>query len=87
MIRIWAKVIKNEKIVKETIFEEFDTFKVELFYDYISQICEKLDIATPIILTKHIYHYMTFNNSTFLPQDFPEIVSFDKFVIEEASNY
>ena len=41
MIRIWAKVIKNEKIVKETIFEEFDTFKVELFYDYISQICEK----------------------------------------------
>ena len=52
-----------------------------------SSICEKLDIATPIILNKHIYHYVAFKNTTFLPVDFPESVDFDKFVIEEASNY
>lgn len=87
MVRIWAKILSDDKIVKETIFEDYSEFNINNFYDYMSTICEKLDIATPIILNKHIYHYVTFNNTTFLPVDFPESVDFDKFVIEEASNY
>lgn len=87
MIRIWAKIVKEEKIVKDTIFEEFTSFNPDNFFDYIATICEKLDIATPVILSKHIYHYLTFNCAVFYPQDFPEDVNFDTFVIEEASNY
>ncbi len=87
MVRIWAKVVKEEKILKDTIFFTQDNFEVASFYDYISDICQTLNIATPIILSKHIYHYTSFNTATFLPQDFPEDVDFDKFVIEEASNY
>ena len=87
MVRIWAKILSNDKIVKETIFEDNSEFNTNNFFDYLSIICERLDIATPIILNKHIYHYITFNNTTFLPVDFPENVSFYKFVLEEASNY
>ncbi len=87
MVRIWAKVMKDEKIVKQTIFEDYVLFDKANFYDYLATICERLDIATPIILSKHIYHYLSFNNTTFLPSDFPESVNFDKFVVEEASNY
>ena len=87
MVRIWAKVLSEEKILKDTIYEEFVPFNHENFYDYIASICSSLDIATPVILSKHIYHFLTFNNAVFFPQDFPEEVDFDKFIIEEASNY
>ena len=87
MIRIWAKVMKKEKIISQTIFEEVGEFDIEKFYDYVSQICQSLDIATPIILSKHLFHYVQFNNTTFIPNDFPEVVNFDKFILEEASKY
>lgn len=87
MVRIWAKVVKEEKILKDIIFEDFSQFNPDLFYDYISKICEDLDIATPVILSKHIFHYINFNNTIFTTNDFPEEIDFDKFVIEEASNY
>ena len=87
MVRIWAKVIKKDKIISDIIFERYETFSVDNFFDYISNICENLNIATPVILSKHIFHYLTFNLATFLPQDFPEEIDFDKFVIEEATNY
>lgn len=87
MIRIWAKVVKEEKILKSVIYEEFDTFNVANFFDYVAEICNQLDIATPVILNKHLSHYTQFNISVFLPSDFPEPVNFDKLVLEEASNY
>ena len=87
MVRIWARIVKNEKIVKETILENFAIFDPKDFFDYISTICESLDIATPVILSKHLSHYTIFNNCVFYPQDFPEHVSFDKMIVEEASNY
>ena len=87
MVRIWAKIMKEDKIVSDTIYENYETFKPESFFDYISNICETLNIATPVILSKHIFHYLTFNCASFLPQDFPEEVDFDKLIIEEASNY
>ena len=87
MVRIWAKIMKGDKILSDTIYENKENFNLENFFDYISTICESLNIATPVILSKHIFHYLTFNLATFLPQDFPEKIEFDKFVIEEASNY
>ena len=87
MVRIWAKIIKDDKIIRDTIFEKFETFNADNFFDYLSSICENLNIATPIILTKHIFHYLAFNLATFSNKDFPEEIDFDKLVIEEASNY
>ncbi len=87
MVRIWAKVLKEEKILKDTIYEDTSNFDSDNFFNYIADICQTLDIATPVILSKHLLHYVEFNTAIFLPQDFPEDVEFDKFIIEEASNY
>ena len=87
MVRIWAKIVKGEKILKDTIFEDFSSFSPDNFFEYISCICQELDIATPVILTEHIYHYISFNNATFFAPDFTEDIDFDRLVIEEASNY
>ena len=87
MVRIWGRIEKDNRIVKDAIFEDESNFYEENFLDYVSSLCETLNIATPIILSKHLSHYINFSNAVFFPTDFPEEVNFDKFIIEEASNY
>ena len=85
MVRIWAKLLKEEKILKDLIYEQEESFEIENFQTYMEDISGRLEISTPIVLTKHIKHYVCFNNAVFLPADFAEVVDFDKLVIEEAS--
>ncbi len=85
MVRIWAKTIKNNKIVKSYVYENIASFNKETFYLYVQEICHKMDIPTPVVLRYHIENYVNFTNCTFLPRDFVESVHFDKLVLEDAS--
>ncbi len=82
MFRIWAKVIKDGKIVKQLTYERGDKFTYSQFFTYLSDICEGLDIATPILLKTHIFNYAKFNTVRFLPRDFAEVPEFDKLVLD-----
>ena len=82
MFRIWAKVIKDHKIVNQLTYERADKFVYSQFFSYLSDICEGLDIATPILLKSHIFSYAKFNTVRFLPRDFAETPDFDRLVLE-----
>lgn len=82
MFRIWAKVIKDGKIIEQVTYEKDDKFTYSRFFNYLADICEELDIATPILLKTHIFNYAKFNTVRFLPRDFAESVEFDKLVLE-----
>lgn len=82
MFRIWAKVIKDGKIVKQLTYERGDKFTYSQFFTYLSDICEGLDIATPILLKTHIFNYAKFNTVRFLPRDFAEVPEFDRLVLD-----
>lgn len=82
MFRIWAKVINDGKITKQYVYEKDDKFVYSHFFNYLADICEELDIATPILIKTHIFNYAKFNVVTFLPRDFAESVEFDKLVLE-----
>lgn len=82
MFRIWAKVFKDGKIIGQTTYEKDDKFAYSHFFEYLADICEELDIATPILLKTHIFNYAKFNTVRFLPRDFAETVDFDKLVLE-----
>jgi hypothetical protein len=82
MFRIWGKVIKGEKIVKQVTYESVDKFSYSEFFNYLTAICEELDIATPVLLKTHIFNYAKFRQVRFLPRDFAEQVNFDKLVLE-----
>ena len=85
MIRMWAKIMKGQKIQKNLIYESIDNFNKETFYLHIQEICHRLDIATPVVLNYHTNNYVNFNNCIFSSRDFVETIPFDKLVIEEAS--
>ena len=80
MVKIWGKVIKNERIIKSYVLEIDET--QTSFFDMLKTMCEKLNIPTPVLLDKHVYDFNLFKMCTFKPDDFIEEVHFDKFILE-----
>ncbi len=87
MVRIWAKTVTEEKVIKSIIYEKQELFSPDNFQNYLEEISAILDIPTPVYLTKHVRHYINFNTTTFVESDFVESIDFEKLVLEEASNY
>lgn len=84
MVRIWAKVIKNDKIIKQCVFERFESIDYSQFSNYLMEICSMLDIATPVLIKTHIFNYAKYNQVKFVQDDFVESIDFDKLVLENA---
>ena len=82
MFRIWAKVLKEEHIQKQFVYESTKKFSYSDFFAYLSDICSELDIPTPVLIKTHIFHYAKFNHVVFRPDDFIEEVPFDKLWLE-----
>lgn len=82
MFKIWGKVVTDGKIIKQVTYERADKFSYSQFFTYLADICEALDIATPVLLKTHIFNYAKFNTVRFLPRDFAESVDFDKLILE-----
>ena len=80
MVKIWGKVIKNERIIKNHVLEIDETNTS--FFDMLKSMCEKLNIPTPVLLDKHVYDFNVFNISTFKPDDFIESVKFNRLTLQ-----
>ena len=57
MIRIWAKVMKKDKILSQYMFEKFSEMDYSEFFSYLKEICENLDIATPVLIKTHLFNF------------------------------
>lgn len=84
MVKIWAKVLKKDKIIKQCVFEREGEIDYSEFFSYLREICETLDIATPVLIKTHLFNYAKYNNVRFTQSDFVEQIPFDKLVLENA---
>lgn len=82
MFRIWAKVMKEGRILKQITYEREEKFSYADFFGYLSDICDKLDVPTPVLLKTHLFQYAKFRHVVFRPSDFMEGVPFEKLVLE-----
>lgn len=83
-MKIWAKTIKSHKIVTEVV-QEFALARPsdkEGWTPIIQELCQKLDLARPVILNKHINDLVHFSRVVFRSSDFMEPIHFDLFEIE-----
>jgi hypothetical protein len=85
MVRIWAKVLKKDKILKQYMFEKEGEIDYSEFFCYLKDICENLDVATPVLIKTHLFNYAKYNNVRFTQADFVEQINFDKLVLENAA--
>ena len=82
MVKIWAKVIKNDKIIKQYVFNKDGSIDYSEFFDFVTEICYQLDVPTPVVIKTHIFNYAKYNYVRFLPSDFVESITFYKLVLE-----
>lgn len=85
MIKIWAKVMKKGKIIKQYVLEKNEIMDYSLFYDYLREICENLDIQTPVVIKTHLFNYAKYNTVRFIKDDFIERPDFDRLILENAN--
>lgn len=82
MFRIWGKVIKDGHIIRQTTYEREEKFTYAHFFNYLADICDALDVPTPVLLKTSIFNYAKFNHVIFRPSDFMEDIPFDRLVLE-----
>lgn len=83
MIRLWGKVIKNNRIItsaESTCTEDIDY--QEQLKKCIVDICYKLDLQKPYWLKQNLKDYNQYKKTSFRQDNFIEPVNFDKFEIE-----
>lgn len=74
--------MESEHIAKQTVYENDSTFTYSQFFNYLTDICDLLDVPTPVLLKPHLFNYAKFRHVVFRPADFMEEVPFDKLVLE-----
>ncbi len=82
IMKIWLKFMDTEKMLKNVVYDTHETFEPEHFVDYLHEACYSLDEPTPVVVSKHIKHFLTLNTTTFFPQDFVEKVRFKRLEVE-----
>ena len=85
MFKIWARVIKEEKIVKDVMYINESNYNRKQFHTYLSEICKESDLETPILLTQHVHNFEEFNSVKFLKEDFLEEINFNYLVLENIA--
>lgn len=83
-MKIWARVMRAHRILRDHV-QAFDVEKpadVANWNPVLVELCKPLDLARPIMLDKHVRELDRFGRTAFLPNDFMETVSFDRFEIE-----
>ena len=81
-MKIWAKLLIDGKIKKQIVYERKEKITYSHFFDYLTEMCQTLDIPTPVLLKTHIFNFAKFNRVKFLPRDFVDGIEYDQFFIE-----
>ena len=85
MVKLWARTVKEHKTILKYDFIKDEDLEWANFFDYVREICNALDLPTPIILKTHLFNFAKFNYVRFLPSDFVETVDFDFLMVENVN--
>lgn len=81
-MKIWAKLITDGKIKEQYVYEKDERLTYSRFFDYLTDICQALDIPTPVLLKTHIFNFAKFNHVKFVQRDFVETFDYDQLFLE-----
>ncbi|MBQ8872755.1 MAG: hypothetical protein IJ032_02285 [Clostridia bacterium] len=81
-MKVWATTVREERITRDIVFEYEHISNEDDFVALLQQICEKLDIPTPVVTYVNFNHYVLFNTTKFKSRDFVESIDFDYFNLE-----
>ena len=86
MVKIWVKTIRGEKTTRSEVFVFSGKYEEAEFQDYLNEICDQLDIPTPVVIKAHVRNFSRFNITKFKRDDFVESTDFDLLSLENAAD-
>ncbi|OBR89841.1 hypothetical protein CLRAG_38180 [Clostridium ragsdalei P11] len=87
MLKIWGKLVKHNKIVKdEVVVSEGGENYQENLKSCILELCRKFDIEKPYWLPANLEEYNRRSKTSFNSDNFIDEFEFDKFEIEEIDD-
>ena len=78
MPRLWAKIIKNQRIVRQMT----EPCTLNTVDEALETLCKGFDIPKPIWLNKHEHEFADFGRTSFTAEHFMEEIAFQKLEIE-----
>jgi hypothetical protein len=81
-MKIWAKLLDDGKIKKQIVYEKDERLTYSRFFDYLTEICQSLDVPTPVLMKTHIFNFAKFNHVRFVARDFIEPLGYDSLFLE-----
>ncbi len=69
-------------IKKQYVYEKAEKLTYSHFFDYLTEICQAMDIPTPVLTKTHLFNFAKFNHVKFLPRDFVEFLGYDHLFLE-----
>lgn len=78
MFRIWGKVFKENRLIKQvTITDSSKDTRTHKVYNSLEKICHEFDLSNPIWLDKNIREFKKFSKTRFNNDNFIENIDFD----------
>lgn len=86
-MRIWAKIIKDNRLIKDTIIENYEAdTRTHKVFRALEDICHEFDLGQPIWLDANIKDFQIHAKTRFTKDSFIETIDFDYLefhIIEE----
>ena len=70
------------RIRQQFVYEKDEKLVYSRFFDYLTEICQALDIPTPVLTKTHIFNFAKFNHVKFIARDFVESLGYDCLFLE-----
>ncbi len=80
-MRIWAKTVNNDKITRNYMYEQ-PLITANNFYNCVQEICNEMDVPTPVVIDINTQHFFRFNITKFPSREFVESVDFEYLELE-----
>ena len=83
MLRIWAKVFQDNRLIKDTVIQNSaDLTRTKKVIQALDQICYEFDLGKPIWLDVTINDFKKHSKARFTKDNFIEEIDFDFLEIE-----
>ncbi len=84
MFRIWGKIFKKNRLIKDTVIEISDhsMSRTKKVFSCVDQICYEFDLQSPIWLDSTKKDFILYDKTRFYQDSFIENIDFDYLEIQ-----
>ncbi len=84
MFRLWGKIFKDNRMVRDTVIEngDYSMSRTEMIFAALEDICYEFDLGKPIWLDATIQDFKRHDKARFTKDNFIEAIEFDYLEIQ-----